>query len=194
MVSLFTSKSDFFYLFRLPSYPCCSPCHPSEFFICHLLHKANQNKTIPEGYPLSFQRLNMLFRYCRFCEKSLRSSLMISSSLTTIVVLDSFGITLLNFYLILSIFGVRLSMHVWDFIFTSCLLLLHSFILTGFVGSILFYLSFSLPATALSYYHFLELSVFPSLVMIILCFSQRKNLTLCLQKIRFLNQCTLQKR
>ncbi len=188
MVYLFTSKSDFFYLFRLPSYPCCSPSHPSELFLCHLLHKANQNKKIAESYPLSFLTLNMLFRYFRFFEKSLRSSL------TTIVALYSFGITLLNFYLILSIFVVRLLMHAWDFIFTSCLLLHHSFILTGFVGSILFYLSFSLQATALPYYHFLELSVFPSLVLILLCFSQRKNLTLCLQKIRFLNQCTWQKR
>ena len=188
MVSLFTSKLDFFYLFRLPSYPCCSPCHPSELFPCHLSHKANQNKTIPEGYPLSFLTLNMLFRYCHFFEKSLRSSL------PTIVALYSFGITLLNFYLILSIFLVRLSTHTWDFIFTSCLLLLHSFILTGFVGSILFYLSFSLQATALPYYHFLKPYFCPSLVLILLCFSQRKNLTLCLQKIRFLNQCTWQKR
>ena len=113
MVSLLTSKSDFVYLFQLSSYfcYCYSPFHPSELFPCHLSHKANQNKTIDEGYPLSFQRLNMLFRYCRFFEKSLRNSLMISSSLTTIVVLYSFGITLLNFYLILSIFVVRLSMH-----------------------------------------------------------------------------------
>jgi hypothetical protein len=46
----------------------------------------------------------------------------------------------------------------------------------------------------LPYYHFLKPYFCPSLVLILLCFSQRKNLTLCLQKIRFLNQCTWQKR